>query len=409
MSTSAVPDLASRGARVSASGLWKVYGPKPEKIIAAGPDANPGSDHTAAVRDISFDLNPGETFVVMGLSGSGKSTLIRCLTRLIEPTAGSVTIDGVNVTDMNRDELRDLRRNGTAMVFQHFGLLPHRRVLDNVAYGLEITGMSRAEREARAGEVLDIVGLGGWERKYPSELSGGMRQRVGLARALAVNPRLLLLDEPFSALDPLIRRELQDEMLRLAKIGNQTVVFITHDMSEALKVGDRIAVMRNGRFVQVGTPEEIVLQPADDYVAKFSQETPRLRVLRASTVATRPVIIPNTLVAAEASERLGDGRFAFVVDSDGRPQGAVTQSELRALGHEGLQVGQLELHQVTSIHESKHLEGAVRPLIGVDTPVAVVNDRGVLTGSIDRKHVLEALIEGAESAPVHDSEALVAH
>lgn len=388
----------ARGATVSCEGLWKVYGPRPKKFIESVRNgASDDDEHTAAVKDLSFAISPGETFVVMGLSGSGKSTLIRCLTRLIEPTAGAITIDGASVTDMNAEQLRNLRRNSAAMVFQHFGLLPHRRVLDNAAYGLEINGMARGEREERAREILELVGLKGWERKYPSELSGGMRQRVGLARALAVRPQLLLLDEPFSALDPLIRRELQDELLRLAGVVEQTSVFITHDMSEALKVGDRIAVMRNGRFVQVGTPEEIVLSPADDYVRRFSSEAPRLRVVRAGTVAVRPTLLPKTTLVGEALATLTDHEYALVVDSAGRPFGAVSASDLRLQGP-NVPVGELTLCQVTSVTASACLEDAVRPLAAGNLVVAVVDEFGVVTGAVDRTHVMRAMVDVSPEA-----------
>ncbi|EPD69489.1 glycine betaine/L-proline transport ATP binding subunit [Streptomyces sp. HGB0020] len=385
-------NIESRGATVSCEGLWKVYGPRPEKFIESAHDSSRDDEHTAAVRDLSFAIAPGETFVVMGLSGSGKSTLIRCLTRLIEPTAGKITIDDASVTDMSTEELRDLRRNSAAMVFQHFGLLPHRRVLDNTAYGLEINGTPRAEREARAREILELVGLKGWERKYPSELSGGMRQRVGLARALAVNPRLLLLDEPFSALDPLIRRELQDELLRLANVVKQTSVFITHDMSEALKVGDRIAVMRDGEFVQIGTPEEIVLSPADDYVRRFAGEAPRLRVVQAGTVAFTPAFVPVGMLAGEASRAVADDEYALVVDEGGRPKGALSSTEIR-LQAVNVPVGELPLRQVATVTPGTCLEEAVRPLADGHLAVAVVDGHGVATGAIDRAHVIQALVD----------------
>jgi glycine betaine/proline transport system ATP-binding protein len=228
----------------------------------------------------------GEIFVVMGLSGSGKSTLIRCLSRLIEPTKGTITVNGREVTTMTADELRELRRHTMSMVFQRFGLFPHRRVLDNVCYGLEIRGQDKNGREGKAHEVLEMVGLAGWEYHYPHELSGGMQQRVGLARALAVDPEILLCDEPFSALDPLIRREMQDELLRLQKSLHKTIVFISHDFLEALKLGDRIAIMKDGEIVQMGTPQQIVAHPANDYVREFVKDVPRAKVLTARTIMT---------------------------------------------------------------------------------------------------------------------------
>ena len=275
---------------LSCRGVWKVFGPHPERVVGSADadlsraelEARTGC--VAAVRDVSFDVPEGRVFVVMGLSGSGKSTLVRCLSRLIEPTAGTVLIDGEDVGSCSAEWLRDLRRDRVSMVFQHFGLLPHRRVLDNVAFGLEVQGKSKAERHARAGDMLDLVGLGGLGESYPDELSGGMQQRVGLARALANDPEILLFDEPFSALDPLIRRDMQDEVIRLQRDVRKTMIFITHDLAEALKLGDRIAIMKDGKFVQVGTPEEVVAHPADDYVADFTRDVPRAHVLTVRSI-----------------------------------------------------------------------------------------------------------------------------
>jgi glycine betaine/proline transport system ATP-binding protein len=275
---------------VSCRSVWKVYGPNAESIVES-PDANlprkellDKTGCVAAVRDVSFDVEPGEVFVVMGLSGSGKSTLVRCLTRLIVPTSGQVLVDGEDIAKASDEQLRDLRRRKISMVFQHFGLFPHRTIVDNVAFGLEVQGEERAKRTARAEEVLDAVGLGGWGNSYPDELSGGMQQRVGLARALANDPEIMLFDEPFSALDPLIRRDMQDEVVKLQKDLRKTMIFITHDLMEALKLGDRIAIMKDGGFVQVGTPEDVVAHPADGYVADFTRDVPRAHVLTARTI-----------------------------------------------------------------------------------------------------------------------------
>ena len=242
---------------------------------------------TVACRDISFEIPVGEVFVVMGLSGSGKSTLVRCLTRLIEPTSGAVGICGMDVLGADARRLREMRRTKVSMVFQHFGLFPHRAVIDNVAYGLEVQGVEKQVRYARARELLELVGLSAVESSYPDQLSGGMQQRVGLARALAVDPEVLIFDEAFSALDPLIRREMQDEVVRLQGRLRKTVIFVTHDLDEALKLGDRIAIMKDGRFVQVGSPAEIVGAPADDYVREFVRDVPRGEVLTAA-FATQP-------------------------------------------------------------------------------------------------------------------------
>jgi glycine betaine/proline transport system ATP-binding protein len=240
------------------------------------------------VRDVTFDVAEGEVFVVMGLSGSGKSTLVRCLTRLVDATAGQVIIEGEDILQANDKQLRQLRRTEFSMVFQHFGLLPHRKVIDNVAYPLEIQGIKKDDRYARAEEVIQLVGLAGYANSYPEQLSGGMQQRVGLARALVVDPDVMFLDEPFSALDPLIRRDMQDEVMRLHRELGKTMVFITHDLAEAMKLGDRIAIMRDGAVVQMGTAMDLVLHPADAYVEDFLRDIPKSHVLTLETIA-RPL------------------------------------------------------------------------------------------------------------------------
>ncbi|GGN82897.1 glycine/betaine ABC transporter ATP-binding protein [Streptomyces albiflavescens] len=325
----------------SVHNLWKVFGPKAERVPAdpelaalSPAELRSRTGCTAAVHDVSFDVRKGEVFVVMGLSGSGKSTLVRCLTRLIEPTSGGLAIDGEDVLAMDKARLRELRRHRAAMVFQHFGLLPHRTVLDNVAYGLEIQGVSRAERRAKAAAIVTKVGLEGMEQRRPGQLSGGQQQRVGLARALAVDPEVLLFDEPFSALDPLIRRDMQEEVIRLHREEGRTMVFITHDLNEALRLGDRIALMRDGRIVQLGTPEEIVGSPADDYVREFVRDVPReqvmtvrtaMRAASAEEAGRGPAVSPEATVseAIEAVARTGSparvmdgGRCVGVVDHE---------------------------------------------------------------------------------------------
>ena len=280
---------------ISVTGLWKVFGPNPGKLVGSPDAALPRAELraktgcTVAVRDVTFNVAPGEVFVVMGLSGSGKSTLVRCLTRLIEPTSGSVSLGGEDVLKVSGARLRDLRRTKFSMVFQHFGLLSHRRVIDNIAYPLEINGVGKDKRYARANEVIELVGLQGYGNAFPDQLSGGMQQRVGLARALAVDPEVMFLDEPFSALDPLIRRDMQAEVIRLHHDLGKTMVFITHDLAEAMKVGDRIAIMRDGAVVQMGTPEDLVARPVDDYVADFTRDIPKSHVLTLRSVVRAPV------------------------------------------------------------------------------------------------------------------------
>jgi len=274
--------------------LWKIFGSGADKIIGS-PDADLSRAEmkqktgcVVGVKDVSFEVSPGEVFVVMGLSGSGKSTLVRMLTRLIEPTDGRIEMGGQDITGASESRLRELRRRHVSMVFQHFGLLPHRKVIDNISYGLEVRGEKKAARRERAMSMVDLVGLSGYDQSYPDQLSGGMQQRVGLARALANDPELLLFDEPFSALDPLIRRDMQNEVVRLHHELGKTMVFITHDLAEALKLGDRILIMRDGEIVQIGRPDEVVAQPADDYVKEFVSDVPKSHVLTLRWVM-RPV------------------------------------------------------------------------------------------------------------------------
>ena len=327
---------------LSVKDLWKVFGPRADKVVGtpladlSRAELLAQTGCTAAVRDVSFDVAPGEVFVVMGLSGSGKSTLVRCLTRLIEPTAGSVEIAGEDVVQMSDSRLRELRRKHVSMVFQHFGLLPHRKVIDNVAYGLEIRGESKADRRSKAQELVDLVGLTGNEDAYPDQLSGGMQQRVGLARALAVDPSVMFFDEPFSALDPLIRRDMQNEVIRLHHEVGKTMVFITHDLQEALKLGDRILIMRDGALVQMGTPAEVVGAPADDYVKDFVSEVPRSHVLtlswvmrqpRAGESMTGPEMAPTTVVRDAARRVIESADPVRVVDG-GQLVGVVDQDDI---------------------------------------------------------------------------------
>ena len=324
--------------------LWKVFGARSDAALTL---ARGGADRsevlsstgcTIGVRDVSFDVAQGETFVVMGLSGSGKSTLIRCLSGLHDITSGEVLLGGRSLVGISANDLRDLRRTKMAMVFQHFGLFPHRRVIDNIAYGLEVQGVGKLERRRRAGEVLELVGLSGWDQHFPDQLSGGMQQRVGLARALALDPEILFFDEPFSALDPLIRRDMQDELIRLQRELRRTIVFITHDFAEAIRLGDRIAVMKDGVFEQIGAPEDVVARPATPYVEAFTRDVPQSKVVRARTImAPLPPTLgtrsigPDDTVEQLIPLLLLDHEPLVVRDADGVAIGSVGIEQVRSV------------------------------------------------------------------------------
>jgi glycine betaine/proline transport system ATP-binding protein len=331
---------------MSVRDLWMVFGPRAASVPGSADlcglsrrELMDRTGNTIAVRDVGFDVAPGEVFVVMGLSGSGKSTLVRCLTRLIDPTSGSVQFEGEDILAADAKRLRDLRRHKFSMVFQNFGLLPHRRVLDNVGYGLEVRGTPKNDRRKRALEVIELVGLSGYENSYPDQLSGGMQQRVGLARALAVEPDVLFFDEPFSALDPLIRRDMQQEVIRLHRELNKTMVFITHDLSEALKLGDRILIMRDGQVVQVGTGDELVGAPADDYVRDFVSDIPKGDVLTLRWIMRKPTghdaldgpELGPDVVVREATRAVLAAEKPVKVVQDGELLGIVGDEEILAV------------------------------------------------------------------------------
>lgn len=325
-------------AKISCRNLWKVFGSDPQGFLnrhggAPTQENFKAEGHIGAVCDVSFDVYPGEILIIMGLSGSGKSTLIRAISRLNDPTSGSILLDGEDLLQASPEQLIELRRHKMGMVFQHFGLLPHRNVLDNVAFPLEVRGSSREEREARAREMLKLVGLEGREAYFPRELSGGQQQRVGIARSLAVGPDIWFLDEPFSALDPLIRREMQDEFLRLQKVLKKTIVFITHDFEEAVRLADRIGIMKEGRLVQLATPEEMMSNPANDYVRAFTQNAPRDRILSVGAIASKDIVALNG-VNILASAKIGDAAAKVlssdkpiaVIDDAGRPIGSINRT-----------------------------------------------------------------------------------
>jgi len=384
---------------LEANNLYKFFGRRPHdavKRLEAGADrAELGALGTAAVIDASFQVQRGEIFVVMGLSGSGKSTLIRMLNGLLEPTAGSVQILGTAISGVPAKRLREVRRRSVSMVFQHFALLPHRTVLDNAAYGLEVQGLPAQERRARASAVLERVGLTGWADSLPSELSGGMQQRVGLARALASDTDILLMDEAFSALDPLIRREMQEQLVELQAEFGKTIVFITHDLNEAMFLGDRIAVMRDGRIVQVGTPDDILTDPANDYVAQFVQDVDRARVLTASGVMEQArAVVQLTAGPRGALRAMRDLQTsaALVVGSGRKLLGVVRDRDVMRLVKAGdTDLESVLVHELSTVDPDARLVDVLEPSVGSDLPVAVVDAAGKLLGVIPRITLLAAL------------------
>ena len=399
---------------IEAEHLYKVFGRRAKDGVTRLRDGATREDLskdglTAAVIDASFTVEEGEIFVVMGLSGSGKSTLIRMVNGLLEPTAGTVRIQGENVTAASPSKLRRIRRERVSMVFQHFALFPHRTVTENAAYGLETQGVPKAERHARAVEALQLCGLEGWEDHLPGELSGGMQQRVGLARALAADTDILLMDEAFSALDPLIRRSMQDQLIELQNRLKKTILFITHDLNEAMRLGDRIAMMRDGRIVQIGTAEEILTDPANDYVARFIQDVDRSRVLTASTIMEPPVALLGAGQGPRAAHRLmreNQLDTLFVVDREKRLRGLVREAAVaRALEarvdsiQDLLQEGCVPTVSTDTIIADLFSESA-----GSEVPIAVLDETGRLAGVIPRVTLLAALGNGGPSASELDPE-----
>lgn len=391
-------DAVSAAPLLEARHLFKVFGRDPKDAVArlrAGQSRAEVADAgTAAVVDASFTVNRGEIFVIMGLSGSGKSTIIRMLNGLLAPTAGDVTINGRNVTTASAAQLRSIRRESVSMVFQHFALLPHLSVLDNAAYALEIQGVGKAERRERAREILDRVGLGDRVDALPDQLSGGIRQRVGIARALTAGTDMLLMDEAFSALDPLIRREMQEQLVELQRELGRTIVFITHDLNEAMFLGDRIAVMRDGRIVQNGTPEEILTDPANDYVAQFVQDVDRARVLTASAVMEPPTLsTPITAGVRGALRAMRENQAGAVFAIENRRLvGVVTdRAVIRAV-----KAGETDLRRIVDRHvptvgPDDLLTDIVEAAVEATVPLAVVDEHGRLRGVIPRITLLAAL------------------
>lgn len=395
--------------KIQVRDLVKIFGPHPRRrpleMLRAGAGKDEilqQTDHVVGVDRVSFDVQQGEVFVVMGLSGSGKSTLIRCLNRLFEPTAGSVVIDGEDVLTANKRRLQEIRRIKMAMVFQHFGLFPHKTVGYNVAYGLRVRGVPEAEQNEKAREALELVGLGEWADHYPSNLSGGMQQRVGLARALATDADILLMDEAFSALDPLIRRQMQDELMELQDRLHKTIVFITHDLNEALRIGNHVAVMRDGAIVQIGTPEEIITEPAEAYVARFMADVDQARVLSAEFVMKPALKARQGISATEALARMSQANVdtMFVVDGEGTADGVVHRQELATLQQNGSEPKPLS----EIVHSDFPTATRLTPLNDLyalahgGLPVGVVGDDGQLLGAVYPLDILAALAVAEEAA-----------
>ncbi|NES83477.1 MAG: glycine betaine/L-proline ABC transporter ATP-binding protein [Moorea sp. SIO2B7] len=372
--------------------LIKIYGENPRnalKLFREGGTRDSilqATGQVLGIADVSLTINHRELFVVMGLSGSGKSTLVRCINRLINPTSGHIYLDDEDIAHVDEKRMRQLRLTRVSMVFQQFGLFPHKTVADNVEYGLKIRGVEKNKRRKKALETLEVVGLEQWADYLPSSLSGGMRQRVGLARALATDAEILLMDEPFSALDPLIRREMQDELLRLQKELHKTIVFISHDIQEALKIGDRIAVMKDGYIVQVGTPEELVTQPKDDYIRAFIQDVNRASVLKAGTIARKimPLTLGQDSVKVALEEMLAHNlQQMYVVDSDGKPVGIVNKQTIEVAIAQGKEdLTQLMKADFPKVEASISLEDTF-PLYQHGLPVAVVDQEGKFVGIVE--------------------------
>lgn len=381
--------------------LTKIFGRNPRSVLKMVRDGVSKDQilketgHTVGIYDVSFEVKEGEIFVIMGLSGSGKSTLIRCLNLLNVPTEGRIMIDEENIVDYDKKKLREFRQQKVAMVFQHFGLFTHRTVLANVEYGLEVRGISPAERKEIALKNLATVGLEGWEEKYPRQLSGGMRQRVGLARALANNPHILLMDEPFSALDPLIRRDMQLELLDIQSKLKKTIIFITHDVNEAFKLGDRVAVMRDGKIEQIGTPEEILAKPSCEYIENFVQDVDKTKVLQAKHIMFRPtalVFLKDGLKVAIREMETNGISSVFVVDGERKLQGLVTIDDAIQALKENQTLKKILIKDYHTTEPDTYVQDLISTATYSKYPIAVVDEQNKVKGLIARVNVLSALI-----------------
>lgn len=393
--------------KVEVKNLYKIFGPTPEKVLEklkkgqSKKEILKETDHGIGVNDASFSVEEGEIFVVMGLSGSGKSTLIRCLNRLIQPTSGSVYIDNVNIMECDKAQLREVRRKKIGMVFQNFALLPHRNIEENVAFGLEIQDVNLNERNEKAAEALELVGLKGYEKSMPSELSGGMQQRVGLARALATDPDILLMDEAFSALDPLIRKEMQDELLALQSRMQKTIIFITHDLDEALKIGDRIAIMKDGVIVQIGRPEEILKYPANDYVREFVQGVNRVKVVTArSVMKTTDTLVFSKDGARVAVRKMKEANISsvFVVDKQRKLKGIITiEDTMKLINSNRDDISEIIDENVCEVSPDTLIEDLIPLFMNTKYPIVAVDEERKIMGIIFKVSVLAGIM-GEEEA-----------
>lgn len=399
-----VATVENNDIKIEIRNVYKIFGSTPSKgmdLLQEGKTKEEIYEETGltvGVHDASFAVRKGEVFVVMGLSGSGKSTLVRMLNRLIEPTAGEVLVDGEDVLKMSKSELVKFRRSKTSMVFQSFALMPHQNVLSNVAFGLELDGIEKNRRIERSMDALKQVGLEGWENAYPNELSGGMQQRVGLARGLAVDPDILLMDEAFSALDPLIRTEMQDELLKLQDRHERTIVFISHDLDEALRIGDRIAIMEGGRIAQVGTPEEILQNPADDYVRAFFRGVDPTGVIAAGDIArdTQPTVIWHTPEGSPRAtlEMLNnkDREFAYVLDSERRFYGIVSTDSLHTAIETGVSnIKDAFIKEAKAVQDSDSMQDFLPAVASHIWPIPVVDENNVYLGVVSKNRFLRTL------------------
>jgi len=383
---------------VSLEHVYKIFGPDPGgrayDLSRAGVDKDEVqrlSGHVVGMKDISFTVNKGEIFVVMGLSGSGKSTAIRTVNKLHDITAGQVTVDGIDVQGLRGSALQTFRREKMGMVFQHFALFPHRNIIDNTGYGLKVQGVSKGERDAEALKALAMVGLEAYAQNAVGELSGGMQQRVGLARALCSDPPILLMDEAFSALDPLIRRQMQDELMIIQKKLHKTILFITHDLNEALRIGNRVCILRDGYVVQIGTPEEILTEPADGYVAEFTQDVDQGRVIDVVNVMHDAVILDASDSLTSAVDQLGQRRGGFVVDADGRPTGLLSVVDAgSALAHGTTLLSDVLRSEFSTTVATARLN-EIYAAAGLGFPIAVVDDAGLLIGEVEPQEIMEEM------------------